>query len=132
MTDSTPPTAREIRDLMGVIAKGVAADVDAAALGRLVVASLDSADPCPFGPMPDDPSHEHRLRTQATRVLGELLYTASLLSMSLRPDTDESSAISYIHSGLDRLVRSPVLRHLAECPGEPAAHHGQEETEEDR
>ena len=124
MTTRKSPSARERRDLLAVLANGVTADVDATDLGRLIADSIRAADPCPFGPVPDDPSHEDRLRAQATRVLGELLYASSLLAVGLRPDTG-AVAMTYLNSGLDRVMRSPVLRHLAECPGEPDTHQSE-------
>ncbi|MFD8335651.1 hypothetical protein ACFV42_23770 [Streptomyces solisilvae] len=119
MTDSSSPTARERRDLMTVLARGLTDDLDAADLGRIVAESLHSADPCSFGPLADGPSSEDRLRAHAAQVLGELLYAAALLALGLRTGPGDR-ATAYLHAGMDRVEVSPVLRHLSQCPGEAA------------
>jgi hypothetical protein len=105
----TPSTPAERRDLMTVLARGVAAD-------------LGEADPAfftdPSTPAHPDASHEERVGLQAARVLGELLYVSSLLALGLRDPADRNH-MNYLHAGLDRLTHSPTLRHQSECPGHP-------------
>jgi len=121
MTDSAPPSPRELRDLTAVLARGITEDLTPLSpteLGRIITESIRSANSSSFGPLPDNPTHQDRVRVMAAQVLGELLYTCRLLALGLNPATgEEEHAMSHLHQGLARVTDSPLLRHLAQCPG---------------
>lgn len=118
MTEPSEHTPAERRDMAAALARGLSSDLDAVGLGRIIADAVPSTDPAAFGPLPDNPTSDDRLRAQAARVLGELLYAATLLALGLHPSAGPSAS-RHLNAGLNRVATSPLLRHLAECPGTP-------------